>query len=1639
MDTKGHFRSSCVKIYLCSNPEDSRMERQALREDLFPRLRRFCRCSLGLDVRVIDPFESSDPRRWPDENTRRRLITECRESSAGPFLLALVGHQYGACCLPAQVEVSEFQLLLQESQRVGISTLELEKAYQRDENIIPASFCLRSSSSPLQSDGNEETEEKNEEELRKVFQTAVNLSVCRGLLTPQRASSLYTSVLDKDLRFALSNPTVEEITNRCVVYVHKVLNARRDTSNQLLSDLEAEISDPTVAAPTHDQFLSEMCDGYLPALVTSCHLLVYTFITECDRRHGYTTARRRAYTNSLSQQVYADLVSLISSSNSSGSGGVIQNVGPFPLTGEWADQEHLCSILSGFYDIIQPQEEKVRAYVQQKDQQCPLVVVGGPCTGKTVLLAHCTHQLKSWLADADPVGLIYFCSMSVDASPEHLLTSLCRQIALKYDHQFPAEMDSGFSPNPTVWATIQDPTIPGSGFKNLHPSELQEHLASLITLLPCTRRPLILLLDGLDQLENNAGAQIVRNLPSSLPPTVKLIITVSSNQTRLLHAIKQRYSQRGLPHCASEEDLGFLRVEMGSGDSKQCVKMVTTLLEGSGRRVTSGQQALINKAFTSCRLPLYARLLHVHTAGWNSDSEVNDSALPDGVHSSISALLSQLELKHGSALVARAASFLTLSKSGLSEAELADLLSNDSLTEEDSVLRSKVTQVDVENLLLDFRSFLLRRSVAGLQVLFWVSRHFGLVVSKKYLGTHDVKRKIHSEIADYFNGRGVGGQALKEGNQPFLFASPENVSWVNVRKTVELPHHLQQSGRWAELEAELLMSLGFHQAMLQAGRLGELISMLESDRSFSEFRFLREKRLLANVLRSSACFLLTSPHELATVMEMNILPFLGCFPTLEGYIQHVREERRLKKRGLEISLWRCLHSVPTLQGVEEKLRVTESAATGCGTVAQTTDDGSAWIWRSSGFVRLRMSLSREQQEVKFTGVRSSGRFLLLSAEGSRLFVWDVSGPEKLQEVEDSLGSGGAPKRVGGFIALQEMFGLWWEKQKFVGVFDACGGAVAHFQCGSAVTCVAFSTHIFHLFCGQEDGTVSVFDIRTGSLLASCSHWKCSAIMLIILREEQQEMACLDRTGSIALWDIASKEQTFRLVREENSREESDILNTDYVEDISLLLVCGKKQVTLWGSDSWDLVEKFSAPKTRVFTQAVLSQDGHLFLALLLSCNLVLVWSISSGRCVLSLETNGTPQLLLRTFSETICVSRSGCLTIWDSGMIDAAGTAPKMRDGVKKVVADKAGRFLYTSDGSREVGRWSLDSGRPRHSFLHDGAVEKLQLSPNSLKLVALSAGEIYVWDTETGQNVVRIGGSRATDVLITPNSKFGVSISEEGLSRVWKVAQGSIVCSIHLHLCDAQVSPDGTFLIGLHRGDLLAASLWSGLICKRFSSMERSEVVAFRTLTEHPDFVVVMAALGAVYTWKVSEGTVCQHFELPTMFYCEPGDFQMSSDGNYALLSTCGDQMNLLDLSQVRLCSFKAEGTVIKVCLDQTGSYVAYISSPGSLEESCTCHLHKRPVLTVTRLSDGERMGSVHLSENPSALGVCDQKMVFVGFEDGSIGLYSILDSTDDEETFLRCTKASKGHLKENFCPFEEPISWFPQTKPNVNWPQSL
>lgn len=254
----------------------------------------------------------------------------------------------------------------------------------------------------------------------------------------------------------------------------------------------------------------------------------------------------------------------------------------------------------------------------------------------------------------------FFCNLSANASPKHLLSRICYQITRRYEEQSLKKLEPESCPCrnqdeisfKTNYSSISDldphndfchrkqvcdsdPNLcktPDSVLQELSSSirkvdvslsELEEFLATLLTQLPSTKRPLVLILSGLDQLENNFGAQVIGIFPSVLPDAVKLVVTVSSNRTGLLQAIQLHYTQRGtLPRSESddnsEEQTGYACIQLRSPDRKQCVKLLESLLNSSGRKVTSGQQALVNQALTSCCLPLYARLLHAHTSLWHS-------------------------------------------------------------------------------------------------------------------------------------------------------------------------------------------------------------------------------------------------------------------------------------------------------------------------------------------------------------------------------------------------------------------------------------------------------------------------------------------------------------------------------------------------------------------------------------------------------------------------------------------------------------------------------------------------------------------------------------------------------------------------------------------------------------------------------------------------------------------------------------------------------------------------------------------------------------------------------------------------------------------------------------------------------------
>lgn len=1591
---------ACVKVYLCSNPEESVVERRLLREKTFPKLREYCRRTYGVDFRVIDPYEAIDPTNWPSQCRRMQMLDNCRINSLGPFFVGLVGKQYGDACLPEQIEASEFQCLLQTCQRMNLKSEILERCYQRDENIIPPSFCLvlnpagRTKPHTVLTKNPIKGKTCSEIlcELRGILQDVVTQCVQEGMMTHDTAQKYYQSALDNDIRYAYEDHS-DKNKARCLCYVHKIISRRFSPKEPAQSDQ-----------------LSQLRDHFLPSLVASHKALVYSTTRDCSQQDGYTPEMRLNFAVGLREQMQNDLKHLIDGAFSKEK----------TVTDDECGQKDLLSIFSSLYRIERAEVKRVKSYLEEKNTTFPFVLSGRPCSGKTVLLAHCASQASVWLEDLDPVIIVNF--IKINSSLRQLLKDICQQIASSYKHLH----------NSCVNDILR----------------LKENVNRLLT--TSSKNPLVLIIDGLDQLPNPAEPLDLTWLPKVLPPNVKILMSITTDRPDIISTLKTYY-QDTAPFC------GLQPV-----DGKSCSQLLTSLLQASNRKITSGQQMYVNQALKECPLPLYVQLLHKQTSLWRSDFEATEKSLVQGVHNNINLMLDHLEWKHGNTIVSRAISYLTLARYGMSPAELADVLSCD-----DDVIASflppdgwvpltlRVPEVLVETLLFDLKEFLVLRNSLGTQVLFWISRHFPLVVRERYLYSDKTRQKIHLVLARYFSGSWANGTAKpltvsedsetqksldgpqniyidrQAPSQPWIFSPPSCKSTsmsssekahANRRKLLELPFHLLKIGRIEELGNQMTCQ-EYLQASFQAMLSDDLFLWLEKT---SQLETHKNLKLLNNILRSSACLLNNNPADLPTVLQAKLLPFLGVLPSLVDYVNPDKSDGMIEKN----EVYTVLSAVPSAPYAHFKLQeseafqVTHTAGSDGGCLVVVLDNFAAWVYSEELFEGFKLPQSSDLQ---FTSVRSSGSTFLLTTHCGKLVLWDANDNTQHQEIK--IQEKGKNIILEGTLVFEEKIIVWWKGENIVSVFVAREKHV-QLHCTDEIKCVSCSEDGNIIYCGQKNSSVMIFDLPNDQLLATFICPEEKPIIDLILSKDEVIMTCVDEAGNVFVWNLEVITEPV-LIEHLTCRTKGMVLNTDHTGD-NILLICKKQQIELIDIDPMAVLDQFYPPKGKTIKQAILDEDSHFIIALLDNCPFLLVWNRVTGQCVLSLDTvNCQANKLLKCGATHLAAITNASVVIWDMDLITASALAPKSGRRVETVVVGLHGESCYSADGSELVWKWVVSSGKVEEHFLHHSSVQSMSISADGDYLVTVATGDIYVWGTNSGENIYRISGSRAFNVLITPKGNSGVALSETGPSRVWKLPSGNVVCSIHTHLKNAIISLESTFLLGLNRGDLLAVSLWSGNICKRFWCPDESHVNAFHPLPDHPDFVVVVSASGALYTWRLSEDTVCQQFQLPNPFLCQTEVFRLSSDGGYAILSVTASTINILDLSNSKICCLKTIGPVQKpLYVGISAHYIVYVCYFSLACQNVNCDIHEKPMLVVIRLTDGETVGKFYLCKNISALTVSELLFVYVGFEDGSVGIYAVNDGEMENIRWKRF-----GQSPELLCPLDKPLVRSPLVHPNITW----
>lgn len=751
------------RVFISSTFSDLIAERNALQENVFPALRKYCQ-ERGARFQAIDLRWGVGQEAALDQQTMNICIRElhrCQELSPRPNFIVLLGDRYGWRPLPPQVLAREFDALLE---RLAASEQErLRQWYRKDDNAEPPEYCLLLRTGEFV-DAARWTQE--EAELRAILLKAVE-----QVLRPDAAErrKYYDSATHQEIRHGALE--AENPCDHVFCYFREIEGLPADDRASQFRDIRGG------AVDTEARGCLEGLKEQLQTVLPREHVLEYS--VHWDR----VQSRNRKDAPPPDLEKEPDLSRLCTRVRENLQQIIDQEVAAFKRRPD-ADREaqthrefaedHSRHFV-GRQDIL----GRIGAYLASNDNK-PLIIHGKSGSGKTALMA------KAWLGAAKDKQAVACFIGATPASCDlrSLLAGLCRQMGIA---DVPSDM------NELVKAFRDRLSPPGqAGPKAEGQAE------------PKDLRPVTIFLDALDQLNPTDNARMLYWLPRELAPGVKLVLSVLETDEA-----KDKAEPRARDDCfdlAGRIWPGRL-VELGGLDEASGAQLLGTWLAEARRRLQPEQRADVMGKFRACPLPLFLKLAFEEARRWKSWDGLPCGAeavpgLSDSVDGILGDLFHRLEepRNHGPLLVGRALGYVVAGKNGLTEDELLDVLSADkdvmewfysqSPTEKAKDPEDRIKGLPVvvwSRLFADIESYMTRRRADGTIVMDFYHRQVGEAAAKRHLGG-EARVRAHLHLAEYFHRQDYWAESL-EAQRARAKRLPPTPRPANVRKVVELPYH----------------------------------------------------------------------------------------------------------------------------------------------------------------------------------------------------------------------------------------------------------------------------------------------------------------------------------------------------------------------------------------------------------------------------------------------------------------------------------------------------------------------------------------------------------------------------------------------------------------------------------------------------------------------------------------------------------------------------------------------------------------------------------------------------------------------------------------------------------------------------------
>lgn len=757
-------------------------ERNALQEQVFPRLRELANAN-GCGFQAIDLRWGVSEEAGKNHQTMRICLGEiarCQLLSPKPNFIVLLGDRYGWSPLPSSIPEIDFLAILKNVSMDEAETI--NNWYHRDDNAVPPEYVLLPRKRELSAIPKNDFERlvdslQHQPEQGKVVKCWYQFGKDSSLLPDQ----YFPHFIAENGIFILTQidgvpeSRIQQEHDEAIHIVESFFWAEIEIEiHAILEKATADFPQSKRIAYTASATEQEITAGALQIPFANQHVYCYFRRMENVPKDGYNipyvetdqvnanklrdlkdrlrnhvpdnirefstqwsqSGPMPSYIQKICDNVYEDLSKIILS-EIEGSRTVDISENEIVRHQEIAD--NLSTHFFGRMDLLKIIDEYIDSI-----NSYPLVIWGKSGSGKTALIAKAIKNL-----DEPGRVLVY---RFIGGTPQsinirELLESLCKQISFQYG-----------SPELSLPSKYDDLL---SLFKKILSHATEE-------------KPLVILLDALDQLSIANDAHELAWLPTSLPPHVSLIVTMTPGDC--LEKLMNN------PQTLRTIEVPPLTLKEGE-----------TILDhwflAAGRRLQDFQKEHVLCKFINCPSPLFLKMAYEEAMRWRSFERLIE--LKDDIPEMTVALIDRLskDSDHGRSLVTRSLSYIAASRYGLSEEELLDILSNDKDALNDFQRRSPnspiVTRLPVilwSRLYFDLEPYLTWRGVDGTTVLNFFHRQIWDQVFDSLLSDNNGSNYYH-KLSEYFTPKNL---ERNNSEGPVL----------SLRTLSELPHLLSHAQKW---------------------------------------------------------------------------------------------------------------------------------------------------------------------------------------------------------------------------------------------------------------------------------------------------------------------------------------------------------------------------------------------------------------------------------------------------------------------------------------------------------------------------------------------------------------------------------------------------------------------------------------------------------------------------------------------------------------------------------------------------------------------------------------------------------------------------------------------------------------------------